>query len=258
VFVGPTRSFQDFVREADAATVDGWSFSWLDGRATEERPPWSYTGALQPRVEQASSLLDVQTGGGEVLSEVLRRSRRRPTWIGATESWPPNVAIARRNLEPFGARVFDVDDTADLPCESGSLDLVVARHPVTIRCGDVARVLASGGTYFAQHVGPGSNAALTNILMGQQRMSDTRSGGRAVAEATAAGLELVDLQSASLRVVFYDIGAVVCFLRKVPWTVPSFTVTNYHEQLRELHDLIESEGQFVSHATRFLIELRQP
>jgi SAM-dependent methyltransferase len=193
-----------------------------------------------------------------VLAEVLHRSASRPQPVGATESWPPNLTIARRNLEPFGARVFEVDPTADLPSASASLDLVVARHPVTIRWKEIARVLAPGGTYFAQHIGPGSNAALTNALMGPQPLSDARSAARAVAEASAAGLQLVDVRGASLRVAFYDIGAVVYFLRKVPWTVPSFTLARYEKQLREIHERIESEGQFVSNATRFLVELRKP
>ena len=35
-----SRSFDELVSEADAAPVDGWDFSWLDVRATEERPSW--------------------------------------------------------------------------------------------------------------------------------------------------------------------------------------------------------------------------
>jgi hypothetical protein len=35
-------SFDELVSEADGAPVDGWDFSWLDGRATEERPSWGY------------------------------------------------------------------------------------------------------------------------------------------------------------------------------------------------------------------------
>jgi PadR family transcriptional regulator, regulatory protein PadR len=47
----------------------------------------------------------------------------------ATESWPPNVEIARRNLQHVGARVVEVDDHADLPFPAVHFDLVVSRHP---------------------------------------------------------------------------------------------------------------------------------
>jgi hypothetical protein len=39
---GMDRSFDDLVAEAEAASVDGWDFSWLAGRATEQRPSWGY------------------------------------------------------------------------------------------------------------------------------------------------------------------------------------------------------------------------
>jgi hypothetical protein len=57
---------------------------------------------------------------------------------------------------------------------------------------------------------------------------------------------------------FYDIAAVVHFLRKVIWIVPEFTVEAYRDQLRSLHDRIESEGSFVATSVRFLIEATKP
>ncbi|MDQ1680297.1 MAG: hypothetical protein QOI42_1156, partial [Frankiaceae bacterium] len=44
-----TRSFDALVAEANAVAVDGWDFSWLDGRATEERPPWGYARTMSER-----------------------------------------------------------------------------------------------------------------------------------------------------------------------------------------------------------------
>lgn len=34
------RPFDELIAEAAEADVDGWDFSWLDGRATEQRPSW--------------------------------------------------------------------------------------------------------------------------------------------------------------------------------------------------------------------------
>ena len=36
------RSFEELVKEAASVSVAGWDFSWLSGRATEERPSWGY------------------------------------------------------------------------------------------------------------------------------------------------------------------------------------------------------------------------
>ncbi|SCE45907.1 hypothetical protein GA0115252_15097 [Streptomyces sp. DfronAA-171] len=68
----------------------------------------------------------------------------------------------------------------------------------------------------------------------------------------------MDLRAVRLRMEFHDIGAVVHYLRKVVWMVPGFTVERYEDRLRELHELIEAEGGFLAHSSRFLIEARKP
>src|SRR5258705_410285 len=65
---GMSRSFDELASEAAAAPVDGWDFSWLDGRATEERPSWGYQRLMSQRLATVSAALDIETGGGEVLS----------------------------------------------------------------------------------------------------------------------------------------------------------------------------------------------
>jgi SAM-dependent methyltransferase len=246
-------SFEDLLAEGAAVPVEGWDFSWFEGRATEERPPWGYARMMAERMARARAALDLQTGGGEVLAQISHP----PPVLAATESWPPNVAIARRNLAPLGAEVAEVADDADLPFPAESFDLVVSRHPTEVGWTEIARVLRPGGTYFSQQIGAGSNRELIDCMMGPQPVSQARSTAVAVAAARRAGLTVADLRQASLRTVFNDIGAVVYFLRKVLWTVPGFTVEGYREPLRRLHDKIQAEGPFVAHAQRFLIEARK-
>jgi SAM-dependent methyltransferase len=251
-------TFEELVAEAAAAPMDGWEFSWLDGRATEERPSWRYARLLAPRIGRAEAVLDVQTGGGEVLAEVLAQVPRRPPLVAATESWPPSLARARRNLRDFDVTVVDVDDDGDLPFSAGTFDLVVSRHPTLTVWAQIARVLQPGGTYLSQQVGAGSNRELTDFMMGPRPVGEGRSTRRALAQAEAAGLRVVDLREETLRAEFYDVGAVVYFLRKVLWTVPGFTIEGYRDQLRRMHDLIADEGAFVTSVQRFLIEVRKP
>ncbi len=47
------------------------------------------------------------------------------------------------------------------------------------------------------------------------------------------------LESCALRVEFFDVAAVVHFLRKVLWTVPDFTPEAYDAELRRMHAHIE-------------------
>ncbi|WP_405906842.1 MULTISPECIES: class I SAM-dependent methyltransferase [unclassified Streptomyces] len=250
------RTFEAFVSEAEAASVDGWDFSWFEGRATEERPSWGYARAMGERLARASAALDIQTGGGEVLAS----APKLPQLTAATEGWPPNVAKATALLHSRGAVVVAAPEDAPLPFAPEAFDLVVSRHPVRTYWEEIARVLRPGGTYFSQQVGPASVVEVVEYFLGPQ--PDEAKNGRhpdlAVAAAEAAGLDLVDLRSERLRIEFHDIGAVVHFLRKVIWMVPGFTVDQYRPQLRTLHEQIETEGPFIAHSTRFLIEARKP
>ncbi|MCT2583365.1 class I SAM-dependent methyltransferase [Actinophytocola gossypii] len=250
------RDFEDLVAEASAVSVSGWDFSWLDGRATEERPSWGYSGLLAERLARARVALDVQTGGGELLAGVPRLA---PVTV-ATEGWPPNLERARAVLGARGVTVVADRDEPPLPFRDGVFDLVVSRHPVRTWWGEIARVLAPGGTYLSQEVGPASVFELVEFFLGPQpdEVRNGRHPDRTRREAEAAGLEIVDLRMERLRTEFYDIGAVVYFLRKVIWMVPGFTVAEYRATLRRLHDLIEAEGRFLAHTTRILVEARKP
>ncbi|MFJ2948215.1 class I SAM-dependent methyltransferase [Streptomyces sp. NPDC087226] len=253
------RTFEDLVEEGASVPTEGWDFSWFEGRASEARPSWGYATAVAVRLGAAEAVLDIQTGGGEVLDFALAQAPRRPGLAVATEGWPPNVAKATAVLRPRGVAVVASPEDASLPFADGAFDLVVSRHPVEARWQEIARVLADGGVYFAQHVGPGSVRELVEYFLGPQpdERRDARHPDRERRAAEAAGLEIVDLRAERLRIEFYDIAAVVHFLRKVIWMVPGFTVDAYLPRLRALHERIAAEGPFVAHSTRHLFHARK-
>ncbi len=246
--------FEELVSEAESVSVDGWDFSWLDGRASEQRPSWGYQQLMSERLASVDSALDLQTGGGEVLAG----AKAFPRTMVATESWPTNVARATARLHPLGVVVVADSGEPPMPFGDAAFDLVISRHPVDVRWAEIARVLKPGGIYFAQHVGPATVRELTEFFLGPQPQDeDARDPARERREAGAAGLEVLDTRSERLPMEFSDVGAVIYFLRKVVWTVPGFTVEGYRDRLRELHDQIQIEGTFIAHATRTLIEARR-
>jgi hypothetical protein len=248
------RDFEELIAEGERAPVAGWGFSFLDGRATEARPPWRYADSLVERVRRARSLLDLETGGGEVLAFVLGRAGV-PERVVATEPYPPNRELAHRTLGPFGVDVLDVAPGGNFPVESSTIELVCARHPVGTYWDEAARVLVRGGTFFAQLVGSGTNSELREFMTGRPpKVTSMDLDG----DAASSGLEVLQVRDANLEVEFYDVAAVVYFLRKVVWTVPDFSVARYRDRLLELHRLIESEGRFRSHSRRVLLEARKP
>lgn len=251
------RTFDELVAEADAVDVSGWDFSWLDGRATEQRPSWGYQRLLRERLQQVQSALDLYTGGGEVLAGAAPFP---PTMV-AIEPWPPNIGPATQLLHPLGAVVVATGDEPPLPFADDAFDLVTSRHPSYVWWDEFTRVLKPGGSYFAQHVGVIYLVTLREFFLGPQTPQrirgqlDIETVGEEVA---AAGLELVDLRHELTQMEFFDIGAVVYFLRKLSWVVPDFAVTKYRDKLHELDQKIHAEGGFITHSSRVLIEARKP
>jgi SAM-dependent methyltransferase len=251
-----SKGFEELIAEAGAADVTGWDFSWLDGRATEERPPWGYQKLMGERIGRAALTLDIQTGGGEVLAGVPQRAGKA---MVATESWPPNIKRAQENLRAKGVIVVADEDRPPLPFADGTFDLVTSRHPVAAHWNEIARVLAPGGTYLSQQVGPDSCHEVYDFFLGPQPLGQSdREPGLAQARARKAGLEVVDLRTAELKMEFFDVGAMVYFLRKVIWLVPDFDIENYRDRLKALHEQIQAGGAFAASSRRFLIEARKP
>jgi SAM-dependent methyltransferase len=242
--------FDALIAEAAAVPVEGWDFSWFDGRATEQRPSWGYARMVGERMATATAALDIQTGGGEVLAT----APKPPPLLVATESWPPNVPVAAANLRPLGASVVAAADVPSLPFRDGAFDLVTSRHPVHTWWDEIARVLRPGGIFLSQQIGAGTNRDLSEAMMGPLPEPGWGHPEQIAGAAEAAGLRVLDLRAESLRLEFFDVAAVAYFLRKVIWTVPDFTIEKYRAELRAVHDDIAANGPFVSHAKRVLIE----
>jgi hypothetical protein len=69
---------------------------------------------------EAGTVVDLQTGGGEMLSKLPCM----PRLLVATEGWPPNLAVAARRLRARGAYVVATHaDRPSLPFRDESVDL---------------------------------------------------------------------------------------------------------------------------------------
>lgn len=248
------RSFEELVAEADCAPIHGWDFSWLEGRAFEERPSWRYSNLVAERAGTVSAMLDLQSGGGEMLSGLPRFA---PVTVAA-EGWKANATIAADRLRHLGIHVVLADTTRPaFPFADATFDLVTSRHPVETCWLEIARVLCPGGMFLSQQIGPHTVGELAEFMMGPRPSESLRDPELARRSAESVGMQVLDLRAERPRTVFNDVGAVVYFLRLVVWIVPDFTVDAYRDRLVSLHERIQRDGPFVAHAARFLIEARK-
>lgn len=246
------RTYDELVAEAIAAPFEGWNFSWLKGRIEQPGPNWSYEDRARAALAAATSALDVGTGGGELLASL----QPLPAHTVATEAYEPNIDLARRRLEPLGVEVRTGMASA-LPAGDGEFDLIVNRHS-GIHAGEFRRVLRSGGSVLVQAVGAGNDAELNAALGAPPPAFGGGDLETSVAALASVGFEIVDSLTERPEYGFYDVGAVIYHLRAVSWQIPDFDVYKYDQQLRALDARIRSEGRFVAHDHRYLIEARLP
>ncbi|MFI6324866.1 class I SAM-dependent methyltransferase [Nonomuraea sp. NPDC050556] len=219
----------ELIAEALATPFEGWDFGVFAGRMVTGEPPWSYERIVRERLPRTSSLLDLGTGGGELLSTFAPL----PARTAATEGYEPNVPIARKRLEPLGVEVREVGDDDVLPFPDASFELILSRHE-SYDPAEIRRVLTPGGTFVTQQVGGLDLAEINSALGAPSHGYLSWNLKEAVEELVEAGFEVQWQEEARVPTVFHDVGALVLFLRITPWQVPDFDVTRYAEQLRAL------------------------
>ena len=249
------ESFEILLRDAEAP-FSGWDFSYISRSGRSKTAPWewSYTSTILPLVRSVSALLDMGTGGGEFLASL----QPLPASTVATEGYPPNIPVARERLEPIGVQVCAVGDDDQLPLADEAFELVINRHE-SYDPAEVLRVLKPGGTFITQQVGGEDDLDLNRFL----GADDTHPYAHWTAEFAAnqlreSGWEVLDTREAFPFTRYFDIGAVVYYLRAIPWQIEGFSVERYRERLWELHLKIQREGYVDIRIHRFLLVARKP
>jgi len=232
----------------------GWDFAaFAQGRKTiRVHDTWDYTSVVSGAMQGAQAVLDMDTGGGEAFSTF----GPFPPLACATEGYMPNVSLADARLASLGVHVVAALVNRTMPFAAGTFDLITNRHGAyDVR--DVWRVLLPGGTFITQQVGSKTNRRLHELLG-----DDTPEGdwhlAKAARELEAVGWEIMTQREEVFTTRYSDIGAVVYYLKAIPWEVPDFSVDRYFNRLVTMRDLIARDGYLDVPFHSFLIVARKP
>ena len=233
----------------------GWDFSYLDGRMTEGQEPWSYPERAAELMRQSSSVIDLETGGGEKL---LSLREHLPSKVVATEDYLPNFELAAKRLAPLGANVVKtpISTILPMPFADAEFDLVLNRH-AAFNSSEVARVLAPGGAFLTQQVHGMSEWDLQAVFDAKPQWPDS-TAEKYVPLLEAAGLTIDNFQNWEGNLSFSDVGAIVYYLKAVPWLVPDFKVETHLSSLFALQERLEAGEGLDFYDARYLIEASKP
>lgn len=245
------QDFDSLVKEAERQPFSGWDFSYIHGRYVEPKPSWDYIEIIRENMKGVKSMLELGTGGGERFSQL----KPFPPMTFATEGYHPNVALARKRLEPLGVKVVEADEEGKFPFDDEQFELVVDRH-TGYNPNELFRVLKHGGKFITQQVGWLNNREIREFF-------GTKNPGYLRFET-----ELRELEGAGMRVLltraeshissFHDIGALVYYLKAVPWEVPGFSIEKHESKLKRIHQIIQTKGSFDVTTQRYILEAEKP
>jgi SAM-dependent methyltransferase len=245
------QSFNRYLKEVEQ-DFSGWDFSYVTdtGRMDSSLLSWSYGSIAKRLITEAASLLDMGTGGGELLAKL----QPFPQSVFATEGYKPNFPIAKKRLEPLGVTVVEIEEDNLLPFHNGQFDLIINKHEA-YSASEVRRTISDRGIFLTQQVG-GADCAEINEALGVP-LNDEYLYWQvdfAKRELEENGFRVTFSKEEAPIQRFYDVGALVYYLKAIPWQIPDFEVVNYMEKLYSIHRKIESKGYFDVTQQRFIIK----
>ncbi len=232
----------------EKAVFKGWDFSYLKKRMVEPNPPWDYVKIAKKLVRKSKAVLDMETGGGEIFSSL----KPFPKHAVAYEGYKPNVPVARRRLNLLGVKVIECRNLKHLPFKDQEFDLILNRHGA-INAKEIYRILQEGGIFFTQQVtGSDDSQDLVKEFGAKRKFSDINLR-RYAKELKEAGFKIKVSKKWKSKKIFKDVGAIVYYLRAVPWIVKGFSVKNNLKDLKKLQKKLEKNKQLKFDTARFMI-----
>jgi ubiquinone/menaquinone biosynthesis C-methylase UbiE len=235
-------------KKEEEASFSGWDFSHLEGRMIQPTLPWSYTQIAKELIRKSNSVLDMETGGGETFSSLAPF----PRYTIAYEGYKPNVPIAKKRLSPLGVKVIECRDVKNLPFKDEEFDLVLNRHGA-VNAEEVYRILKKNGTFFTQQVnGAEDMQDLVKAFKAKRKFGNTTLE-EYVAQLEKAGFKILKSEKFKGKTEFKDIGAIVYYLKAIPWIVQGFNMNTHLLYLKKLQEKLDRNKKLEFDMARFMI-----
>ncbi|MDX8367348.1 methyltransferase domain-containing protein [Cytobacillus sp. IB215665] len=243
--------FEEYINDVNE-NFSGWDFSFITGtgRMKSSLLPWSYGSMARQLMKHANSMLDMGTGGGEFLSKLQPFHET----VYATEGYKPNIPIAKKHLEPIGVTVVSVEEDSNLPFSDNQFNVILNQHE-SYCPKEVRRIINSNGIFLTQQVG-GLDCLGINEALGSSINNEFKDWNltTAMSDLVNNNFEILYCKEEFPTQRFFDIGALVYYLKAIPWQVPDFSVEQYCENLYTIHKHIQSKDFFDVNQHRFIIK----
>ncbi|MGX7163627.1 class I SAM-dependent methyltransferase [Enterococcus massiliensis] len=235
--------------EKNQQNFSGWDFSYLENKYAQDETPWNYYELVKRYLQPEMQLLDMGTGGGELL-ETFHHPYKRTS---VTEGWGNNYRLLLERLQPKGVDVRFVQDGELLPFKDKHFDFVSNSHAF-FNFSEVKRVLKPGGYFITQQVGDLNGLPLsTKLIDDYTKPRFDLHLSKVVRSLTEHGFEILYENEAYPVQKFFDMDGLIYYCRTIPWEFPGFSVATHKEQLYFLREELKRNGYIYNLEHRFMI-----
>ncbi|MDR2807444.1 MAG: class I SAM-dependent methyltransferase [Spirochaetaceae bacterium] len=218
----------------------------------EDMLPWDYKNIVEKYFPGKETLLDMETGGGEFLVSL----RNLPKNVYATESYEPNISIAKKRLKEKNIILKSIGEDGVIPFTDEYFDIIINRHG-SYEIKELKRTLKKEGIFITQQVG-GLNGIDINMVFETKTIEYVNwCMIKNIEMFEDNGMEILESGEKTGKMKFNDIGAFVYYLKCIPWQVEDFSINKYYRKLKIINQIIEKDGyiNFIMH--RFYIIIKK-
>ncbi|OQO71305.1 methyltransferase [Enterococcus villorum] len=234
--------------EENQKNFSGWDFSYLENKWFCETPSWDYQQLVLSHLKKEMILLDMGTGGGELLQTFAHPYHK----TAVTEGYLPNYHLLLKKLQPLGVNVQFVDEDDLLNFADDSFDLVINSHE-SFSVAEVKRVLKSNGLFISQQVGDFNGLNLASRLIPEAKKDHFSFHLSLVKEELERNqFQVLFCEEDYLNQRFFDMDGLIFYVRTIPWEFSNFSVEKNFKQLKMLHEELKRHGFIYNLQHRFV------
>jgi len=246
------KNLYEYLTKEYNAHFSGWDFSYINGRMIEDELPWNYKNIVEKCFNGKEYLLDMHTGGGELLTSL----ENLPKNVYATEGYKPNIPIAEKRLKEKDIVLKALDNVDEIPFENDYFDIIINRHG-SYDINELKRTLKNDGLFITQQVG-GLNGIDINMALETKTMDYVEwCLIKNIEMFENTGMKIINYDEHIGKMKFMDIGAVVFYLKCIPWQINNFLIDKYYKKLEIMNEIIEKNGYINFTMHRFYIVIKK-
>ncbi|RXT57817.1 SAM-dependent methyltransferase [Lacticaseibacillus chiayiensis] len=242
------RHEASWIEESHQA-MHGWDFSHLKGRCETEALPWDYRGLVQQYLKPNDEWLDMDTGGGELMSSFKHPAEK----TSVTEGWQPNIDLLNRTQVAQGITLYADPEGKMAEVPSDHFEVVTNSHG-GLPIAAISRVLRPDGVFISQQVGATNNYSLSRFLNGKYAPAFPDNNLlQVITQLQSSGFRILKADASFVKMRFTDVGAIVYYATVIPWEFTNFDVNRAMPELHQLQDIIANVGDITTFEDRFIV-----